>query len=105
MPSQPYLLPYRPARRRCACVRGKIPGIAGRVVGGIVGHQRLRRWQRPESVGLLSIVRPIIYSQLKVHRVSEPSGQDCGEGEGNVGRQDAILRAMHGVKQGLVGLK
>ena len=78
-------------------MRGKIPGIAGRVVGGIVGHQRLRRRQRPESVGLLSIVRPIIYSQLKVHRVSEPCGQDCGKGEANVGRLDGILRAMHGV--------
>ena len=65
-------------------MRGKIPGIAGRVVGGIVGHQRLRRWQRPESVGLLSIVRPIIYSQLKVHRVSEPAAKTAARKRGSL---------------------
>ena len=90
-----------------ACVRGKIPGIVGRVVGGIVGH---RRWRWPDGRtdadgvpdnGLLSIVRPIIYSQLKVHRASErPRRRREGRW------RDAIPRAMHGVLnklQGLVG--
>ena len=74
-------------------MRGKIPGIAGRVVGGIVGHQRLRRWQRPESVGLLSIVRPIIYSQLKVHRVSAAKTAARTAEGGREGGKDAIPRA------------
>ena len=86
-------------------MRGKIPGIAGRVVGGIVGHQRLRRWQRPESVGLLSIVRPIIYSQLKVHRVSEPAAKTAARERGTLEGKMPFCVQMHGVKKGLVGLK
>ena len=90
-----------------ACV-GKFPAssvallAASSVIGGGGGRTdgRTDADGVPDD-GLLSIVRPIIYSQLKVHRASErPRRRREGRG------RDAIPRAMHGVLnklQGLVG--
>ena len=49
------------------------------------------------AAALLSIVRPIIYSQLKVHRVSAAKTAARTAEGGREGGKDAIPRALHGV--------